>query len=67
MAKAKTRSAAKKRFKITGSGKVIMRHQYGRHLRSNKSKSQKTRYNRPKAITGYMGRKIKKMLPYRKG
>lgn len=60
--KLKTKTAAKKRFKVTKTGKVIARRQMGRHLRAKKSKSQKTRYKRKKEITGKMAKKIKKML-----
>jgi len=35
--KLKSRKSAGKRFKITGSGKVMFGHQLGRHLRRKKS------------------------------
>lgn len=38
---AKTRKAVSKRFKITGSGKVLRRRQGKRHLLQNKSRKRK--------------------------
>jgi large subunit ribosomal protein L35 len=38
---AKTRKAVSKRFKITGSGKIIRRRQGKRHLLQNKSRKRK--------------------------
>jgi large subunit ribosomal protein L35 len=39
----KTRKAVAKRFKITGTGKILRRHQGKRHLLQNKSRSRKNR------------------------
>jgi len=58
----KTKKGVAKRFKITATGKVVRRHQYGRHLRIKKSKSQKTRYGRTEVVKGRIAKKIKKML-----
>lgn len=43
MPKMKTHSSAKKRFKVTASGKLKRRHAYKSHLLRKKSKSQKKR------------------------
>ncbi len=43
MPKMKTHSSAKKRFKITGSGKVKRFQAYTSHMMRNKSKKAKTR------------------------
>lgn len=45
MPKMKTHSSAKKRFKITGSGKVKRFQAYTSHMMRNKTKKQKTRLN----------------------
>jgi len=45
MPKMKTHSGAKKRFKVTGSGKIKRNAAYKRHLMRKKSKSQKRRLN----------------------
>jgi len=41
MPKMKTKSGAKKRFKVTSSGKVKAKQAYMRHMQMNKSKSMK--------------------------
>ncbi len=46
MPKMKTHSGAKKRFKVTGSGKIKRNAAYKRHLMRKKTKSQKRRLNR---------------------
>jgi large subunit ribosomal protein L35 len=60
--KQKTKKAAAKRFKITGSGKILRRTQNMRHLRANKSKKAKRQYRRLQPVTGRMAIKIKRML-----
>jgi len=60
--KLKTRKIVSKRFKITGSGKVLRRAQNMRHLRRRKSKKQIRAYKVPKVVTGKMAIKIKRML-----
>lgn len=64
MPKAKTKKAARKRFKITKTGKVIFRHQYGRHLMAKKSKRRIRRQKEPGKLTGKQAKTIKRMLPY---
>lgn len=46
MPKMKTHSGAKKRFKVTGSGKIKRNAAYKRHLMRKKTKSQKRRLNK---------------------
>jgi len=60
--KQKTRKGVAKRFKITGSGKVLRRTQNMRHLRSNKSKKAKRAYRIPVQVKGKWAKKIKRML-----
>jgi large subunit ribosomal protein L35 len=60
--KQKTRKGAAKRFKVTGSGKILRRHQNMRHLRANKSKKAKRNYRRLSEVKGKTATKIKKML-----
>ncbi|MCY4562651.1 MAG: 50S ribosomal protein L35 [Flavobacteriaceae bacterium] len=43
MPKQKTNSSAKKRFSLTGSGKLKRRHSFKRHLLTKKSKKRKLR------------------------
>lgn len=60
--KLKTRKGAARRFKITGSGKILRRTQNMRHLRANKSKKAKRNYRRLVPVTGRTAIKIRKML-----
>ena len=41
MPKVKTSSAAKKRFKLTGTGKIKRKHAYHSHILTKKTKKQK--------------------------
>lgn len=41
MPKMKTNSGAKKRFRVTGSGKIRMNHSYKRHILTKKETKQK--------------------------
>lgn len=60
--KQKTRKGAAKRFKVTGTGKILRRTQNMRHLRANKSKKAKRNYRRLTQVTGKMEKKIRQML-----
>ena len=43
MPKMKTQSSAKKRFKVTGSGKIKRKHAFKNHILTKKSKKRKLR------------------------
>jgi len=43
MPKQKTKSSAKKRFKLTGSGKIKRKHAFKSHILTKKSKKRKLR------------------------
>ncbi len=60
--KVKTRKGVAKRFKITGTGKVLRRTQNMRHRRRIKSKKTIRAYRKPIEVTGKWARKIKVML-----
>jgi len=60
--KQKTRKAAAKRLKITGTGKVMRRLAFGRHLRRHKSKKAIRRYRKMTSVKGRIGRTAKRML-----
>jgi large subunit ribosomal protein L35 len=51
MPKMKTKKIARKRFKLTGTGKIVHRMQGARHLRSNKTKGHQRRQDAPQIIT----------------
>ena len=46
MPKMKTKSSAKKRFKLTGSGKIKRKHAFKSHILTKKSKKRKLRLTR---------------------
>ncbi len=62
MPKMKTRSSAKKRFKLTGSGKIKRRKAYKRHELGHKSKSQKRRLSGYAVVKKSEEGRIKQML-----
>jgi large subunit ribosomal protein L35 len=61
--KMKTRKAAAKRFKVTGSGKVMRYQQGKRHLLEHKSKSRKKSLSGCVEVSQSDMVKIKRMLP----
>lgn len=60
--KQKTRKGVSRRFKITGTGKVLRRSQNMRHIRRRKSKKAIRAYRTPIEVTGVWARKIKRMM-----
>ncbi len=60
--KQKVRKAVVKRFKITGTGKVLMRQHNIRHLQRHKSKKTKRAGRIPVVLTGKFAKKIRQML-----
>lgn len=60
--KQKPRKGAGRRFKVTGSGKVLRRTQNMRHLRRRKSKKAIRAYRKPVEVTGKWAKKVKRML-----
>jgi large subunit ribosomal protein L35 len=50
MPKMKTHSSAKKRLRLTGTGKVKFSKAWKRHLLTGRSKTRKRRLNRPELI-----------------
>ncbi len=62
MPKAKTHSGAKKRFKLTGSGKLKRRSAYKSHILTKKSKKRKRHLNQPGVVRDCDLPRLKKML-----
>lgn len=61
--KIKTKKAAKKRFKVTGSGKVLRYKQGKRHLLEHKSSKRKRSLSGAVAVSPSDMDKVKGMLP----
>lgn len=64
MPKVKTKSGAKKRFKVTGTGKIMHKRAYKNHILTKKETKQKRRLTRKQVITPSDAVNIKPMLPY---
>lgn len=62
MPKMKTHSSAKKRFKLTGSGKVKRFQAYTSHMMRNKSKKAKTRLCGSALVSAADEPRIKRLL-----
>jgi large subunit ribosomal protein L35 len=60
--KAKARKSAVKRFKVTGTGKILFRSQNIRHLKRHKSKKAIRAGRVPLVLKGKFAKKIKLML-----
>lgn len=64
MPKLKTHRGAKKRFKVTGSGKIKRFKAYGSHLLTHKSSKRKRNLKTPTLVPPEEMKKIKALLPY---
>ena len=62
MPKMKTHSGAKKRFKLTATGKVRGRHAFTSHILEKKSPKRKRRLGRPAVISKHDEKQVKTLL-----
>jgi large subunit ribosomal protein L35 len=62
--KLKTRSAAAKRFKVTGSGKLMRRRASKSHLLEHKSTNRKNKLSKIVAVDETDIDRVKGMMPY---
>ena len=62
MSKLKTKSSAKKRFKITGSGKIKRKHAFKNHILTKKSKKRKLKLTHDCLVNDSDLNNIKKQL-----
>ena len=62
MPKTKTHSGAKKRFKVTATGKVRGRRAFSTHILEKKSAKRKRRLGRPAVIAKQDERRVKELL-----
>ncbi len=60
--KKKTHKGAAKRFKITGTGKVLRTQAMKRHILTKKTRSRKRRLRREVEQLGRLGRSVKNLL-----
>ena len=62
MPKTKTKSSAKKRFRVTGTGKVMRRPAMRSHNLEKKSSKRKRGFRKDREVTGADRGRVKKML-----
>ena len=64
IARRKTKKAAAKRFKITGTGKILRRKAGLRHLAASKSSKRKRRLGKAGLVHKTMVKRIKECMPF---
>ena len=62
MPKQKTNSAAKKRFKLTGGGKLLRRHAMKSHNLEKKSAKRRRSFRRDHPVEGTDAREVRRLL-----
>jgi large subunit ribosomal protein L35 len=62
--RAKTRKAVAKRFKVTGSGKVLRRKQGKRHILQKKSRKRKRQLGKATTVSDADIKNVKENLPF---
>jgi len=65
MPKLKTKKGAQKRFKITGSGKVMRKKAFHGHILTKKSAKRKRNLVKQGFVNGEDAKSVKQMLPYK--
>jgi large subunit ribosomal protein L35 len=64
MPKMKTRSAAAKRFKTTGTGKIVRHKAYKSHILTKKTTKRKRNLRKATVLDRTNNRQMKRCLPY---
>lgn len=64
MPKIKTHSGTKKRFRVTGSGKVMHQTQGRRHLLIGMSSNRRRRFRKDNVLNDVQTKMIKSLMPY---
>jgi large subunit ribosomal protein L35 len=64
MPKLKTHKGAAKRFKRTGTGKIVRNHAFGRHILTSKARSRKRKLHKSAVADVADQAKLNTMLPY---
>ncbi|KYC34989.1 50S ribosomal protein L35 [Scytonema hofmannii PCC 7110] len=64
MPKLKTRKAAAKRFRATGSGKIVRRKAFKNHLLEHKSSNKKRKLSKMVVVHESDAENVRGMLPY---
>jgi large subunit ribosomal protein L35 len=64
MYKLKSHRGARKRFRMTGTGKVKRSHAFARHILTKKNRNKKRRLAKPAILSAADTPKVRAMLPY---
>jgi len=64
MPKQKTHSASKKRYKVTGTGKVMRSQAYKKHILTKKSTKRKRNLRKSVLVAKVDQHNIKQLIPY---
>ena len=64
MPKLKTHKGASKRFKKTGTGKVVRQHAFARHILTSKSRKRKNKLHTGVVADDADQAKLQRMIPY---
>ena len=64
MPKLKTHRGAAKRFKKTGSGKIVRGHSFARHILTKKTRKRKRTLDQDTLISAADQRRVERMIPY---
>jgi large subunit ribosomal protein L35 len=62
--KLKTHKGAKRRFKVTSTGKLMMAHGMKSHFRRRKAPRVKRQFDRMQEIDSTLEKRVHRMLPY---
>ncbi|MDE6753986.1 MAG: 50S ribosomal protein L35 [Muribaculaceae bacterium] len=65
MPKVKTNAAAKKRFALTGTGKIKRKHAYHSHILTKKSKKRKRNLDHTTLVDGANEKQVRELLNLR--
>lgn len=66
MPKMKTKSSAAKRFKVTGTGKLMKMKAYKSHILNKKTTKRKRNLRKPIEVDSSNVKQMRKLLPYSK-
>ena len=64
MPKLKTHRGAAKRFKRTGTGKIVRRHAFARHILTSKTRARKRRLGQDAVVSAADQPGLARMIPY---
>ena len=62
--KLKTHKGASKRFKVTGTGKILRHQAFARHILTKKAANRKRHLSKGVVVTDADAPAVRKMLPY---